>query len=186
MLYFGCLFLDNEKDMIVDLYRDGDRLLYELKTPNHHSGNLIRNFARLSDLPLSTDKDGMPVSRGEVPCYIDAENREVYILRFANTKVANIYPDGRIERKASVPAIAKTLMSQTKDYRGNANQTIFKTYILRDYKFRSDLHTHERQSRARCPHRPRNRTSDPLSALLCEEARPEAHEAAGQDAHRAT
>ena len=142
MLYFGCLFLDNEKDMIVDLYRDGDRLLYELKTPNHHSGNLIRNFARLSDLPLSTDKDDMPVSRGEVPCYIDAENREVYILRFANTKVANIYPDGRIERKASVPAIAKTLMSQTKDYRGNANQTIFKTYILRDYKFRSDLHTH--------------------------------------------
>ena len=142
MRYFGCLFLDNEKDMIVSLYREEKRLLYELETPNHHSGNLIRNFARLGGLPLSTNQKGLLCIRGEVPCYIDAENREVYILRFANTKVANIYPDGRIEMKGSVPAIAKTLMSQTKDYRGDAAQTIFKTYILRDEKFRGDLHTH--------------------------------------------
>ena len=44
--------------------------------------------------------------------------------------------------KASVPAVAKTLMSQTKDYRLDASKTIFKTYILRDVKFRTDLHTH--------------------------------------------
>lgn len=80
--------------------------------------------------------------RGEIPCYIDARNQEVYILRFADTKVANIYTDGRIEMKASVPAVAKTLMSQTKDYRLDASKTIFKTYILRDVKFRTDLHTH--------------------------------------------
>ena len=55
MRYFGCLFLDNEKDMIVSLYREEKRLLYELETPNHHSGNLIRNFARLGGLPLSTN-----------------------------------------------------------------------------------------------------------------------------------
>ena len=88
------------------------------------------------------NEKGLQVIRGEVPCYIDARNQEVYILRFADTKVANIYTDGRIEMKASVPAVAKTLMSQTKDYRLDASKTIFKTYILRDVKFRTDLHTH--------------------------------------------
>lgn len=140
--YWNCLFLDNEKDMIVSLFREGSRLYYELETPNHHTGNLIRNFARLCGLPLSKNEKGLQVIRGEVPCYVDGQNREVYILRFADTKVANIYADGRIEMKASVPAISKTLMSQTKDYRLDAAKTIFKTYILRDVKFRSDLHTH--------------------------------------------
>lgn len=140
--YWNCLFLDNEKDMIVSLFREGRRLYYELETPNHHTGNLIRNFARLCGLPLSVNEKGLQVIRGEVPCYIDARNQEVYILRFADTKVANIYTDGRIEMKASVPAVAKTLMSQTKDYRLDASKTIFKTYILRDVKFRTDLHTH--------------------------------------------
>ncbi len=140
--YWNCLFLDNEKDMIVSLFREGKRLYYELETPNHHTGNLIRNFARLCGLPLSVNDKGLQVIRGEVPCYVDARNQEVYILRFADTKVANIYADGRIEMKASVPAISKTLMSQTKDYRLDASKTIFKTYILRDVKFRTDLHTH--------------------------------------------
>lgn len=140
--YWNCLFLDNEKDMIVSLFREGRRLYYELETPNHHTGNLIRNFARLCGLPLSVNEKGLQVIRGEIPCYIDARNQEVYILRFADTKVANIYIDGRIEMKASVPAVAKTLMSQTKDYRLDASKTIFKTYILRDVKFRTDLHTH--------------------------------------------
>ena len=140
--YWNCLFLDNEKDMIVSLFREGRRLYYELETPNHHTGNLIRNFARLCGLPLSVNEKGLQVIRGEVPCYIDARNQELYILRFADTKVANIYTDGRIEMKASVPAVAKTLMSQTKDYRLDASKTIFKTYILRDVKFRTDLHTH--------------------------------------------
>ena len=128
--------------MIVSLFREGRRLYYELETPNHHTGNLIRNFARLCGLPLSVNEKGLQVIRGEIPCYIDARNQEVYILRFADTKVANIYTDGRIEMKASVPAVAKTLMSQTKDYRLDASKTIFKTYILRDVKFRTDLHTH--------------------------------------------
>ena len=147
MQYFGCFFLDNEKDMILNLYLEGgrgeeNRLFYELETPNHHTGNLIRNFASVCHLPLSVNEKGLQVIRGEVPAYIDGENREVYILRLGDTKVANIWPDGRIERKASVPAIAKTLMSQTKDYRYDETKTIFKTYIRREVKFRSDLHTH--------------------------------------------
>lgn len=147
MNYFGCFFLDNEKDMILNLYLDEDqnaekKLFYELETPNHHTGNLIRNFASVCHLPLSVNERGLQVIRGEVPAYIDGENREVYILRLGDTKVANIWPDGRIEQKASVPAIAKTLMSQTKDYRYDEKKTIFKTYIRREVKFRSDLHTH--------------------------------------------
>lgn len=142
MTYFTCFFLDNEKDIIVNLYRDLGRLCYELETPNHHSGNLIRNLAKLCELPLCENERGLLVIRGEVPCYIDAANEEVYIFRLGNTKVANIYPDGRVEMKASIPSIAKTLMSQTRDYRFDISKTIFKTYIRREYKFRADLHTH--------------------------------------------
>ena len=139
---FGHFYLDKEKDLVVDLFREGDELRYVLRTPNHHTGNLITNLASLCDLELQTDEDGLKVIRGALPCYIDGYNRTVYVFRLLDTKVANIYPDGRIERKASIPAIAKTLMSQTKDYRQDFRKTLVKTYILRECKFRTDLHTH--------------------------------------------
>lgn len=139
---FGHFYLDKEKDLVVDLFREGDELRYVLRTPNHHTGNLITNLASLCDLELQTDEDGLKVIRGTLPCYIDGYNRMVYVFRLLDTKVANIYPDGRIERKASIPAIAKTLMSQTKDYRQDFRKTLVKTYILRECKFRTDLHTH--------------------------------------------
>ncbi|MCR4869913.1 MAG: hypothetical protein K5859_01285 [Atopobiaceae bacterium] len=139
---FGQFFLDKEKDLVVDLFRDRDELRYVLRTPNHGTGNLITNLAALCNLELQTDEDGLKVIRGTLPCYIDGNNRMVYVFRLLDTKVANIYPDGRIERKASIPAIAKTLMSQTKDYRQDFRKTVVKTYILRECKFRTDLHTH--------------------------------------------
>ncbi|MBR3316217.1 MAG: hypothetical protein IKG21_00155 [Atopobiaceae bacterium] len=139
---FGTFYLDKEKDLVVDLFRKGDELRYVLRTPNHGTGNLIANLASLCDLELQTDEDGLRVIRGTLPCYIDGDNRMLYVLRLLDTKVANIYPDGRIERKASIPAIAKTLMSQTKDYRQDFRKTVVKTYILRECKFRTDLHTH--------------------------------------------
>lgn len=142
MAAFGRFYLDKEKDVIVELETVGSELRYVLRTPNHSKGNLITNLARVCRLPLSTGADGLKVIRGEVPCYIDERNREVYVLRLADTKVANIYPDGTIERKAYIPAISKTLMSQTKDYRLNAQKTLVKTYIRREVKFRTDLHTH--------------------------------------------
>ena len=71
MTYFTCFFLDNEKDIIVNLYKDLDRMFYVLKTPNHATGNLIRNIAKICDLPLTEDEDGMLIIEGEVPCYID-------------------------------------------------------------------------------------------------------------------
>ncbi|MBQ3394049.1 MAG: adenosine deaminase [Oscillospiraceae bacterium] len=142
MKYFETFYLDKEKDMIVDLYLEGERMMYTLRTPNHGTGNLITNLAKLCDLPVSYDENGLKVIRGDVPCYIDAYNRKMYIFRLGNTKTANIYPDGTIEMKAAVPAISKTLMSQTKDYRLGIEKTIIKSYILNDYKFRTDLHTH--------------------------------------------
>lgn len=142
MSVFGHFYLDKEKDIIVDLYMEGETLSYVLRTPNHATGNLITNLARLCGLSLSFDDDGLKIVRGQIPCYIDDRNRAVYILRLGDTKVANIYPDGTIERKASIPAIAKTLMSQTKSYNLGTWQTLVKTYIPRDYKFRTDLHTH--------------------------------------------
>ena len=142
MTYFGQFCLDQEKDIIVDLYQDGETLSYTLTTPNHGTGNLITNLASLCRLPLSFDENGRKIIRGTIPCYIDAYNRKVWIFRLNDTKTANIYPDGTIEMKASIPAISKTLMSQSKHYALPFEKTIVKTYILNDYKFHADLHTH--------------------------------------------
>ena len=142
MSYFGRFYLDKEKDVIVDLEQMGETLSFCLRTPNHSTGNLITNFARLCELPISFDENGLKIITGTIPSYIDGDNRKVYILRFANIKVANIYPDGTIERKAYIPAIAKTLMSQTKEYSPEAHTTLVKTYIRTEVKFHSDLHTH--------------------------------------------
>ena len=113
MIWFQQFFLDREQDIVVDLYMEGDRLFHVIRTPNHHTGNLITNLARLCGLETETGEQGLLVIRGEVPCYFDGENRRMYIFRLGNTKVANIYPDGRVELKASIPAISKTLMTAT-------------------------------------------------------------------------
>ena len=142
MTYFGQFSLDKEKDILVDLYREGEELSYVLRTPNHNTGNLITNLAKLCDLPLAEDEHGLKIIRGSVPCYVDGDNRTLWIFRMGNTKIANIFPDGSVEMKASIPAISKALMSQTKDYRLSVAKTIVKTYIFQDCKFHTDLHTH--------------------------------------------
>ena len=142
MDFFTQFSLDKEKDVLVELYREGEELSYVLRTPNHGTGNLIRNLARLCRLPLSEDENGLMVIRGTVPSYVDGDNRRLWIFRLGNTKVANIHPNGDVELKASIPAISKALMSQTKDYRLSEQKTIVKTYIFSDCKFRTDLHTH--------------------------------------------
>ena len=142
MIFFQKFYLDREKDMAVDLYLQGERMYYVIRTPNHRTGNLIKNLARLCGLETCTDENGLAVIRDEIPCYCNGDNERMYILRLGNTKIANIYPDGRVELKASIPAISKTLMSQTKDYRLGVEKTIVKTYIRTDCKFRTDLHTH--------------------------------------------
>jgi len=142
MTYFTSIFLDNEKDIIVNLYKDLDNLSYVFTTPNHKTGNLIRNIAKTCQLPLTKDENDMFIIEGQVPCFIDGNNEEVYIFALSDREIAYIYPDGRVELKATIPAIAKTLMSQTKDFKLGFDKTIFKTNIKKDLKFHADLHTH--------------------------------------------
>ena len=142
MQFFGSFRLDRDKDITVNLYTDGEKMEFVLETPNYKTGNLIRNLAAVCELPTEENEKGLLVIRGSVPSYIDSENREVFIFRLGNTKVANIYPDGRIEMKAGILAIAKTLMSQTKHYGYGIHETIIKSYIRKEARFSTDLHTH--------------------------------------------
>lgn len=136
-------YLDKEKDIIVNLYKTSeDELTYILETPNHGTGNLITNLAKICGLKTIKNEKDMKIIKGEIPASINGDNEEVYIFRLGGIKIANIYTDGRIEIKATIPAISKTLMSQTKRYNLSINQTLVKSYILKKAKFRTDLHTH--------------------------------------------
>ena len=141
--YFNRFYLDKEKDIVVELYRNKgtDDITYIIRTPNHTSGNLIRNLARLSNLEVSEDENGLKIIKDTIPASINGYNEDVYIFRLGGMKIANIYND-EIELKAKIPAITKTLMSQTKYYRLDIKKTIVKSYILKKSKFKTDLHTH--------------------------------------------
>ena len=141
MGYFGMFYLDKEKDIPVRLDMDGDVLSYTISVHNHHSDNLIRNFAAISG-QQTTQCQGRTVIEGQVPCYIKGDGQRVYILRLNGTKLANIYPDGKIEVNSVIPAIAKTLMSQTTDYGYSFRKTLVKSYVPEQVKLTTDLHTH--------------------------------------------
>ena len=141
MRYFGKLYLDKEKDIEACLEMDGDRLFYTISANNHRSDNLITNLARIADHPVVL-RDGRTVMCGQIPCYIKGDGQRVYVLRISGLKLANIYPDGKIEVNAVIPAIAKTLMSQTKDYKFSYRDTVVKSYVREQVKLSTDLHTH--------------------------------------------
>ena len=135
-------YLDKEKDIIVNLQKtNNDEITYILETPNHNTGNLITNLAKICGLQIQKNNKDMKVIIGKIPASINSDNEEVYIFRLGGIKIANIYED-RIEIKAKIPAITKTFMSQTKNYNLPIEETIVKTYILKKSKFRTDLHTH--------------------------------------------
>lgn len=135
-------YLDKEKDIIVNLYKTKeDEITYVLETPHHNTGNLITNLAKICGVETIKNGQDMKIITGTIPASINGDNEEVYIFRLGGIKIANIYED-RIEIKAKIPAITKTLMSQTKNYKLPINKTIVKTYILKKSKFRTDLHTH--------------------------------------------
>ena len=144
---FTKFYLDKEKDIVVKLFKseEPDELIYVLETPNHHTGNLITNLAKIANVETIKDENDMKVITGILQACINDDGEEVYIFRLGGIKIANIYPDGRIERKAKIPAIIKLLMAQTKDYKLPVEKTIIKSYILKKSKFRTDLHTHLNQ-----------------------------------------
>lgn len=143
MKFLKEIYLDNEKDIIVKLYQSSeDELTYILETPNHGTGNLITNLAKICNLETTKNKQDMKIIEGTIPLSINGDFEEVYIFRLGGVKIANIYPNGKVEIKAEIPSIMKTLMSQTKDYRFGTDKTIIKSYLLKKEKFRTDLHTH--------------------------------------------
>ena len=141
MSYFGKFYLDKEKDIVVWLDMEGMKLSYTIYTMNYQSDNLIKNLAIAANQEIVT-KDGRRVITGDIPCYIKGDGQRVYILRLNGTKLANIYPDGKIEVNSLIPAIAKTLMSQTKDYKYSFRETLVKSFVPEHVKLSTDLHTH--------------------------------------------
>ena len=141
MRYFGKFYLDKEKDIVVTLGMEESVLSYTIHTTNHQSDNLINNLASISKQPTLV-QNGKTVITGQIPCYIKADGQRVYIFRLNGTKLANIYPDGKIEVNSVIPAIAKTLMSQTKDYKYSFRETLLKSYVQESVKLSTDLHTH--------------------------------------------
>ena len=141
MSEFGKFYLDKEKDIVVRLYMEDSLLTYTIQALNHKSDNLINNLARISKQETIV-KDGKPMIAGEIPCYIKGDGQRVYIFRLNGTKLANIYPDGTIAVNSMIPAIGKTLMSQTKDYKYSFRETLLKSYVPEKVKLSTDLHTH--------------------------------------------
>lgn len=141
MSYFGKFYLDKEKDIVVRLDMEKSVLSYTIYTMNYQSDNLINNLAIIAGKE-TVSRGGSTVIEGEIPCYIKGDGQRVYIFRLNGTKLANIYPDGKIEVNSLVPAIAKTLMSQTKDYKYSPRETLVKSYVPERVKLSTDLHTH--------------------------------------------
>ena len=136
-------YLDKEKDIIITLYKNKDESLrYILETPNHGTGNLITNLARICGLETTLNENGMKIIEGVIDPFINSDGLDVYILKLGSVEVATIYADGKIEQKAKIPAIIKILMSQTKDYKLGIESTIVNSYIPKKIKLRTDLHTH--------------------------------------------
>ena len=143
MPIWNSFYLDKEQDIRVNLYRiNDDDMYYCIETPNHNTGNLITNLAKVCKLETRKNSTGKRTIVGTLSASLNAENEEVYIFRLGGIKIANIYQNGKIEMKAKIPAITKVLMAQTKDYKISIEKTIIKSYILKKTKFRTDLHTH--------------------------------------------
>ena len=143
LIFFNKFYIDKEKDVVVELYKgnEPDELTYIIRTPNHKSGNLISNLAKICNLEVSRDQNGLKIIKNVIPASINGDSQVVYIFRLAGKKIANIY-ENKIEVKAKIPAITKTLMSQTKNYKLSVDKTIVKSIIFKKSKFKTDLHTH--------------------------------------------
>ena len=145
LIFFKRFYLDKEKDIIVNLYKhynNADELVYIIETPNHGTGNLITNLAKICNVQTTKNMNDMKIIMGTIPASLNANNETLFVFSLNSKHIATIYSDGRIEQTVKIPAITKTLMSQTKDIDLNIDQTLINSYILKKSKFRTDLHTH--------------------------------------------
>ena len=105
-------------------------------------GNLISNLAKVCDVKITKNENDMKIIVGKIPASLNANNETLFVFELNNKHIATIYSDGRIEQSIKIPAIIKTLMSQTKDYNLSLDHTLINSYILKKSKFRTDLHSH--------------------------------------------
>ena len=92
MEYFTTFYLDKERDIVVNLYKSGeDELTYIIETPNHNTGNLISNLARICGLETIKNENDMKIIKGIIPASINAKNEDVYIFRLGGYRTANIF-----------------------------------------------------------------------------------------------
>lgn len=141
--FFNKFYLDKEKDIIINLYKSNDEEIeYILETPNHNTGNLITNLAKVCNVSTVKNSNDMKIIKGIIPACVNSTNEDIYIFKLGNVHIATIYSGGRIEQFCTIPAIIKTLMSQTKDYKLSVDKTLVNSYISKKTKFRTDLHTH--------------------------------------------
>ena len=84
-------YLDKEKDIIVNMYKtNDDEVTYVLETPNHNTGNLITNLAKICNLETIKNEKDMKIIKGTIPASINGNNEIVYIFRLGGFKIANI------------------------------------------------------------------------------------------------
>ena len=143
--FFKKFYLDKEKDIIVNLYKhykNPDELIYIIETPNHGTGNLITNLSKICNVETTKNINDMKIIMGTIPASLNANNETLFVFNLSGKHIATIYGDGRIEQTIKIPAIVKTLMSQTKNYNLNMDHTLINSYILKKSKFKTDLHTH--------------------------------------------
>ena len=137
-------YLDKEKDIYVILYKneETDEVTYIIKTPNHKTGNLISNIAKVCGLETIKDKNDMKIITGVITPVINNNGNKIYIFNLGGLNVATFNENGKVKINYKIPAIIKTLMSQTKDYNLSIEESIISISIPEDVKLRTDLHTH--------------------------------------------
>ena len=66
--FFNKFYIDKEKDIQVHLYRKNiDELVYVIRTPNHKTGNLITNLAKIFKVDTVKDENDMKIITGTIP-----------------------------------------------------------------------------------------------------------------------
>ena len=121
-------YLDKEKDIIVNIYKTNeDEVSYILETPNHNTGNLITNLAKICGVETIKNEKDMKIIQGKIPASINGDNEIVYIFRLGGFKIANIFENGKVEIKVKITAIKKTVKYKTKNYNLPIKKKIIKT-----------------------------------------------------------
>ena len=78
--YINKFYLDNEKDIVVSIYEDNIGLFYVISTPNHHTGNLITNLAKLAKLNIKKDSNDMKYIKDTIVILINRNNDVFFFI----------------------------------------------------------------------------------------------------------